>query len=171
MLTNLAAESALDHPLLVERKNPKRAGVLVVSGRVADDVFPSVVDAGADMHLAKPVTFEQVVVAIRAVHRRVASYSGTLEAGMWRATSDRAYWPMTSKPVSPAPSVLCARPSDSPAARSSASEIGGSEGGSEEPALGADGGGLGAAGPREIACASGPRNNRGRASGGIAQLG
>lgn len=31
MLTNLAAESALDHPLLVERKNPRRAGVLVVS--------------------------------------------------------------------------------------------------------------------------------------------
>lgn len=31
MLTNLAAESALDHPLLVERANPKRAAVLVVS--------------------------------------------------------------------------------------------------------------------------------------------
>lgn len=31
MLTNLAAESALDHPLLVERKNAKRAAVLVVS--------------------------------------------------------------------------------------------------------------------------------------------
>jgi F-type H+-transporting ATPase subunit gamma len=31
MLTNLAAESALDHPLLVERENPLRAGVLVVS--------------------------------------------------------------------------------------------------------------------------------------------
>jgi F-type H+-transporting ATPase subunit gamma len=31
MLTNLAAESALDHPLLVERENPRRAGVLVVS--------------------------------------------------------------------------------------------------------------------------------------------
>jgi len=31
MLTNLAAESALDHPLLVARENPKRAGVLVVS--------------------------------------------------------------------------------------------------------------------------------------------
>jgi F-type H+-transporting ATPase subunit gamma len=30
MLTNLAAESALDHPLLVERAEPKRAGVLVV---------------------------------------------------------------------------------------------------------------------------------------------
>jgi len=31
MLTNLAAESALDHPLLVARANPKRAAVLVVS--------------------------------------------------------------------------------------------------------------------------------------------
>ena len=31
MLTNLAAEAALDHPLLVEREEPKRAGVLVVS--------------------------------------------------------------------------------------------------------------------------------------------
>ncbi|MDI3315544.1 MAG: F0F1 ATP synthase subunit gamma [Mycobacterium sp.] len=31
MLTTLAAESALDHPLLVERPEPKRAGVLVVS--------------------------------------------------------------------------------------------------------------------------------------------
>ena len=31
MLTNLAAESALDHPLLVAREKPKRAAVLVVS--------------------------------------------------------------------------------------------------------------------------------------------
>ena len=31
MLTELASASALDHPLLVERENPKRAGVLVVS--------------------------------------------------------------------------------------------------------------------------------------------
>ena len=31
MLTNLASASALDHPLLVERENPKRAAVLVVS--------------------------------------------------------------------------------------------------------------------------------------------
>lgn len=31
MLTTLAAEAALDHPLLVERTEPKRAGVLVVS--------------------------------------------------------------------------------------------------------------------------------------------
>ncbi len=31
MLTDLAAESALDHPLLVEREQPKRAAVLVIS--------------------------------------------------------------------------------------------------------------------------------------------
>ncbi|MCV7301330.1 F0F1 ATP synthase subunit gamma [Mycobacterium barrassiae] len=31
MLTELASASALDHPLLVSRENPKRAGVLVVS--------------------------------------------------------------------------------------------------------------------------------------------
>jgi F-type H+-transporting ATPase subunit gamma len=31
MLTELAAESALDHPLLVARDNPKRAAVLVIS--------------------------------------------------------------------------------------------------------------------------------------------
>ncbi|MCV7199991.1 F0F1 ATP synthase subunit gamma [Mycobacterium angelicum] len=31
MLTTLSAEAALDHPLLVERAEPKRAGVLVVS--------------------------------------------------------------------------------------------------------------------------------------------
>ncbi|MGH3967739.1 MAG: F0F1 ATP synthase subunit gamma, partial [Mycobacterium sp.] len=31
MLTTLAAEAALDHPLLVEQPDPKRVGVLVVS--------------------------------------------------------------------------------------------------------------------------------------------
>jgi DNA-binding response OmpR family regulator len=40
-----------------------------------------VVDAGADMHQAKPASVDQVVVAIPAVHRRVASYSGS--SGEW----------------------------------------------------------------------------------------
>src|SRR5438093_1502564 len=31
VLSTLADEAALDHPLLVERENPRRAGVLVVS--------------------------------------------------------------------------------------------------------------------------------------------
>jgi len=48
-------------------------GVLVVSGRLASDVFDSVLIAGADMYLAKPVRFEQIALAIRAVYRRIAS--------------------------------------------------------------------------------------------------
>lgn len=51
------------------------AGVLVVSGRLAPDVFTGVMSAGADMYLAKPVQFEQVALAIQAVHRR-ASHAG-----------------------------------------------------------------------------------------------
>jgi DNA-binding response OmpR family regulator len=46
------------------------AGVVVVSGRLAPEVFQQVVQAGADMYLAKPVQFEQVTAAIRAVQRR-----------------------------------------------------------------------------------------------------
>lgn len=47
-----------------------QAGVLVVSGRLAPDAFGPSVRAGADMVLAKPVQFEQVALAIEAVHRR-----------------------------------------------------------------------------------------------------
>ena len=54
------------------------AGVLVVSGRLAPDVFTGVMSAGADMYLAKPVQFEQVSLAIQAVHRR-ASHAGTAQ--------------------------------------------------------------------------------------------
>jgi DNA-binding response OmpR family regulator len=50
-----------------------QAGVLVVSGRLAPDVFAQVVDAGADMYLTKPVQFEQVTLAIKAVQRRAAN--------------------------------------------------------------------------------------------------
>jgi len=48
-------------------------GIVVVSGRVAPDVFAKVIDGGADMHLAKPVSFDKVLVAIRGVHRRVST--------------------------------------------------------------------------------------------------
>ena len=49
------------------------AGVLVVSGRLAADTFKSVVTAGGDMYLCKPVQFEQVALAIEAVQRRVGA--------------------------------------------------------------------------------------------------
>lgn len=47
------------------------AGILVVSGRLAPEVFDEVLTAGADMYLAKPVTFSQVALAVKTVQRRV----------------------------------------------------------------------------------------------------
>ena len=47
-----------------------QAGLLVVTGRVANNVFKNVVDAGADMYLPKPVQVDQVAIAVRAVYRR-----------------------------------------------------------------------------------------------------
>lgn len=58
------------------------AGVLVVSGKLAPDVFDQVIGAGADMHLAKPVTFEQIALAVGAVYRRSAG-QGQQQAA-WR---------------------------------------------------------------------------------------
>jgi DNA-binding response OmpR family regulator len=49
------------------------AGILVVSGRLAPEVFVEVLGAGADMVLAKPVTFEQVALAMRTVFRRAGA--------------------------------------------------------------------------------------------------
>jgi two-component system, OmpR family, response regulator len=46
------------------------AGILVVSGRLGPEVFATVMKAGADMHLVKPVQFEQVLLAIEAIWRR-----------------------------------------------------------------------------------------------------
>ena len=57
--------------------------VLVVSGRLQIDVFEQIVNAGADMYLAKPVQFEQVVLATKAVHRRAAG-SADPTRSTWR---------------------------------------------------------------------------------------
>jgi DNA-binding response OmpR family regulator len=56
------------------------AGVLVVSGRLEPEVFQQVIEAGADMYLAKPVQFEQIVLATRAVQRRVGG-NGNVKLG------------------------------------------------------------------------------------------
>jgi len=69
---------------LVRRKGP--AGIVVVSGRVGADVFESVLRAGADMYMMKPVRFEQVALAIEAVHRRVKGSHA--QESVWRL--DRA---------------------------------------------------------------------------------
>jgi len=63
-----------------------QAGILVVSGRLGSDVFRDIVNAGADMHLVKPVQFEQVALAVAAVQRRAAKPAPGLAA--WRL--DRA---------------------------------------------------------------------------------
>lgn len=57
-------------------------GILVVSGQLGANVFSSVIAAGADMYLAKPVQFEQVAVAIKAVQRRAGATSAGNPA--WR---------------------------------------------------------------------------------------
>lgn len=49
------------------------AGVLVVSGQLAPDDFKQVIEAGADMYLAKPVQFEQIELVMKAVQRRIES--------------------------------------------------------------------------------------------------
>ena len=50
-----------------------QAGILVVSGRLAPDVFDHAITAGADMYLAKPARLEQVALAVLAVQRRVVA--------------------------------------------------------------------------------------------------
>ncbi|MBN8480035.1 MAG: response regulator transcription factor [Xanthomonadales bacterium] len=64
------------------------AGVLVVSGRLGPGVFADVVNAGADMYLVKPVTFEQVELAVRAVHRRIMTTAKTVTA--WKLDVTRS---------------------------------------------------------------------------------
>jgi DNA-binding response OmpR family regulator len=59
-----------------------QAGILVVSGRLAPNVFDQVLTAGADMYLAKPASFEQVALTVRAVQRR-ASGTGA-DKPVWR---------------------------------------------------------------------------------------
>jgi len=76
----LPGVDGVDLVRLIRRKGP--AGIVVVSGRVGPDVFDSVLRAGADMYLMKPVRFEQVGLAIEAVQRRVDG--SRTQAAQWR---------------------------------------------------------------------------------------
>jgi DNA-binding response OmpR family regulator len=76
----LPGVDGVDLVRLIRRRGA--AGIVVVSGRVGPDVFESVLRAGADMYLMKPVRFEQVALAIEAVQRRIAAHGG--QASVWR---------------------------------------------------------------------------------------
>lgn len=76
----LPGVDGVDLVRLVRRRGP--AGIVVVSGRVAPDVFESVLRAGADMYLMKPVRVEQVALAIEAVQRRIANSRS--QSDVWR---------------------------------------------------------------------------------------
>lgn len=72
-VTDLILPSVDGVDLIKVLRRRTSAGILVVTGRLSADTFKQVVDAGADMYLAKPVQFEQVAVAIEAVQRRVSA--------------------------------------------------------------------------------------------------
>ncbi len=67
---SLPGVDGLDLIRLLRRRT--QVGIVVVSGRLSPEVFHDVVTAGADMYLCKPVQFEQVLLTVQAVHRRVA---------------------------------------------------------------------------------------------------
>jgi DNA-binding response OmpR family regulator len=69
----------------VVRGNDPHTSILVISGRVGPDAFNSCLAAGADMVVAKPVRFDQVVFALQALERRSASAAANPAAQQpWR---------------------------------------------------------------------------------------
>jgi two-component system, OmpR family, response regulator len=64
------------------------AGVLVVTGKAESGVFEDVLTAGADMHLAKPVSLEQITLAISAVYRRIVRQRDHTQRA-WQLDADR----------------------------------------------------------------------------------
>jgi len=76
----LPGVDGVDLVRLIRRKGP--AGIVVISGRVGPEVFDSVLRAGADMYVMKPVRFEQVALAVEAVQRRVIG--NRPQAAVWR---------------------------------------------------------------------------------------
>ena len=64
------------------------AGVLVVTGKAEAGVFEDVLTAGADMHLAKPVSLEQITLAISAVYRRIVRQRDDTQRA-WQLDADR----------------------------------------------------------------------------------
>jgi two-component system, OmpR family, response regulator len=64
------------------------AGVLVVTGKAESGVFEEVLTSGADMHLAKPVSLDQITLAIGAVYRRIVRQRDDPQRA-WQLDTDR----------------------------------------------------------------------------------
>jgi len=88
MVLDLMLPGVAGTELLRIIRKRSQAGVLIVSGRLGPEVFAEVINAGADMYLTKPVTFEQVELAVRAVHRRIMTTARTATA--WKLDSRRS---------------------------------------------------------------------------------
>jgi DNA-binding response OmpR family regulator len=76
----LAGEDGL--ALLHQLRQRSDAGVLVLTGRLAPQAFEQAIGGGADMLLSKPVTAQQVQLAVASIHRRAAP-ANVLRA-LWR---------------------------------------------------------------------------------------
>jgi DNA-binding response OmpR family regulator len=84
MLPGVAGEEMIR----ILRLRNEDAGVLVITGKAEAGVFENVLSAGADMHLAKPVSLDQITLAISAVHRRVARQRGPSQR-VWTLDAER----------------------------------------------------------------------------------
>lgn len=76
----LPGVGGLDLIKLLHRRS--RAGILVVSEPLSADRQDEVISGGADMYLSKPAQFEQILLTVKAVNRRVVSTGAMLQA--WR---------------------------------------------------------------------------------------
>jgi two-component system, OmpR family, response regulator len=68
--------------LIQALRHRSNAGILVVTGHVDPNDFGHALDAGADMHLAKPQPPDHIAAAIRAIHRR--SGNKPVTSSPWR---------------------------------------------------------------------------------------
>lgn len=73
--------------LLAQLRQHSDAAVVVVTRMAGPALFEQVLAAGADMHLTKPATAAQVLLAVGSVHRRVAPMLALRRA--WRLDRDR----------------------------------------------------------------------------------
>jgi len=63
--------------------------IIAITGRLGPDAFNSALVAGADLYLAKPIRFDQVVFSIQALQRRFAPEAGAVEPH-WRLLPEAA---------------------------------------------------------------------------------